>query len=174
MSKIVVATFENNEDAQRAARNVREEGLRTDDISIVTKTEENDRSMNGGMQTNANLAMTEQGVEQRRTDDVSDGILTGGVLGGIAGILLGAGTILIPGLGLIAAAGPITGILSGAVTGGIVGGLVDLGIPEEHSKVYEEEVRRGKVLFTMNAEENNIRRLTSILESNGGQSIDIH
>lgn len=174
MPKIVVATFENNEDAQRAARNVREEGLRTDDISIVTKTEENDENIHGGMQTNANLAMTEQGVEQRRTDDVSDGILTGGVLGGIAGILLGAGTILIPGLGLIAAAGPITGILSGAVTGGIVGGLVDLGIPEEHSKVYEEEVRRGKVLFTMNAEEKNIRRLTSILESNGGQSIDIH
>ena len=60
--------------------------------------------------------------------------------------------IAIPGLG-IAAAGPITGLIGGAATGGIIGGLIDLGIPEEESKRYETDVREGKVVFTMQTDE---------------------
>ncbi len=45
-----------------------------------------------------------------------EGTVTGGVLGGIAGLLAGAGALLIPGIGPIVAAGPF------ATTAGLVGG----------------------------------------------------
>jgi uncharacterized membrane protein len=172
MSKIVVATFQNYADAEKSARRVKEEGLRTDDISIITKTQGEGQQNWGGNGNNANVSMKEQGWNEGRRDDISDGIVAGGVLGGLAGILIGAGTMIIPGLGAIAAAGPITGLLSGAVTGGIVGGLVDLGIPEDQSKRYQDEVRKGKVLFSMNTEDNNVQRVTQILEKNGALRVD--
>jgi len=47
-------------------------------------------------------------------DNISDGVISGGILGGLAGLLIGAGSMVIPGLGIVAAAGPITGLVSGA------------------------------------------------------------
>lgn len=100
--------------------------------------------------------------------------MTGGVLGGLAGLLIGAGSMAIPGLGIIAAAGPITGLISGAVTGGIVGGLVDLGIPENRGRQYESDIRAGKILFTMKADDENIDSVASILRNNGAISVDTY
>lgn len=62
------------------------------------------------------------------------GATTGGVLGGTLGVLAGIGSLAIPGLGPLIAAGPIMAALSGAAAGaalgGITGALVGLGIPE--------------------------------------------
>lgn len=170
MSKMIVATFSNYTDAQRAARAIKERGLRTDDISIVTKQGKN-TDLDQGDVVDSSVTMSSHA---EHTDNISDGVITGGMLGGLAGLLLGAGSMVIPGLGVIAAAGPITGLLSGAVTGGIVGGLVDLGIPEEEGRAYEEQIKQGKVLFSMKTEEENIPNVTSILKSNAAQSVDTY
>ena len=164
MAKIVAAVFDNRSYAENAARQIKEQGLRTEDISIVAKENENDTGKEG-----ANLT-GRRGVN----DNISDGVMTGGVLGGLAGLLIGAGSMAIPGLGIVAAAGPITGLISGAVTGGIVGGLVDLGIPENRGRQYESDIKAGKILFTMKTEENNVNRVASILRNNGAISVDTY
>jgi len=82
--------------------------------------------------------------------------------------------MVVPGLGIVAAAGPITGLLSGAVTGGIVGGLIDLGIPEDKSKQYETDVKAGKVLFSMKVDENRINQVAEILRNNHAESVDTY
>lgn len=166
MAKTVVGLFDSQDHAETAARQIKDQGLRTDDISIVAK-----RSEEGGAGTEAKM------VNEHNTgvnDNISDGVISGGVLGGIAGLLLGAGSMMIPGLGIIAAAGPITGLLSGAVTGGIVGGLVDLGIPENRSRQYESEVKRGKVLFSMKTDEDKVDRISSILRNSGASGIEAY
>jgi uncharacterized membrane protein len=162
MSKTVVGLFDTQDHAETAARQVRDQGLRTDDISIVVKRGDVDEG--------------EHGAKMGRdvNDNISDGVVSGGVLGGIAGLLIGAGSMVIPGLGIIAAAGPITGLLSGAVTGGIVGGLIDLGIPENRSKEYESELKRGKVLFSMKTDEDKVSRITSILRNAGASSVETY
>ena len=152
MSKTVVGLFDNNRYAENAARQVKDQGLRTDDISIVAR----------------------QGDDDAVNDNISDGVLAGGVLGGLGGLLIGAGSMVIPGLGIIAAAGPITGLLSGVVTGGIVGGLVDLGIPENRGRQYETDVKAGKVLFSMRTDEEKVDRVAPILRSNGAISVDTY
>jgi len=172
MSKTIVAIFDNYRNAENAARQVKDHGLRTDDISIVAK--EGDTSSTGTTATMGNSGPhatmgTHSGA---KNDNISDGVVTGGILGGLAGLLIGAGSMIIPGLGIIAAAGPITGLLSGAVTGGIVGGLIDLGIPENRSRQYETDIRAGKVLFSMRTDEDKTEQIGSILRSNGAVSVD--
>ncbi|WHH57211.1 general stress protein [Petroclostridium sp. X23] len=165
MPKTIVGIFDSHDLAEKAARQVKDEGLRTDDISIVAKDGNQQDGATTGTFTNDNRSVN---------DNVSDGTVTGGVLGGLAGLLLGMGTMVIPGLGVIAAAGPIAGLLSGALTGGIVGGLVDLGIPEEAGREYEREVRRGKILWSMRTEEDNVDRISNILRTCGASNVEVH
>jgi len=161
MARTVVGVFESYDMAEKAANQIKERGLRTDDISIVAKSvsDDNDKSRDGAARGAIN-------------DNISDGVVTGGILGGLAGLLIGAGSMVIPGLGIIAAAGPITGLLSGAVTGGIVGGLVDLGIPESKSKQYESELKSGRILFSMRTDEDKVSSISNILYENGAKSVD--
>jgi len=193
MSKTVVAIFDSIDYAETAARQIKEQGLRTDDISIIARqgNEEGNGSdagagmvigtgenpsmqqkswAEGGFRASGNRDMRNNAIN----DNISDGVLSGGILGGLAGLLIGAGSLVIPGLGIIAAAGPVAGLLSGAVTGGIVGGLVDLGIPESDSRRYENNIRGGKVLFSMKTDEDKVSRITSILRNNGATNVDVH
>ncbi|HEX3030115.1 MAG TPA: hypothetical protein VHT34_12625 [Clostridia bacterium] len=168
MSKTIVAIFNNYNSAENAARQVKDQGLRTDDISIVAKQgDANDTGTTATMGTGTTATMG-----GAKNDNISDGVVTGGILGGLAGLLIGAGSMIIPGLGIIAAAGPITGLLSGAVTGGIVGGLIDLGIPENRSRQYETDIRAGKILFSMKTDEDKVDQIGSILRNNGAVSVD--
>lgn len=164
MGKTIAAVFDNYSFAEKAAREVRDQGLRTDDISIVAKQGDADDTGKG----------TTASMGKKVNDNISDGVVTGGILGGLAGLLIGAGSMVIPGLGIVAAAGPITGLLSGAVTGGIVGGLVDLGIPENRSRQYETDIKAGKILFSMRTDEDKVDRIGSILRSNGAVSVDVY
>lgn len=185
MSKTVVGLFDTQDHAEAAARRVKDQGLRTDDISIVAKRGDTgdpyDAGASGGIGYGGGRTGVDAdvgaGAESGRTgvnDNISDGVISGGLLGGIAGLLIGAGSMIIPGLGIIAAAGPITGLLSGAVTGGIVGGLIDLGIPESKSRQYESEVKQGKVLFSMKTDEDKADRVISILRSSGASNVEAY
>lgn len=160
MSRTVVGIFDSHMSAENAANQIKSQGLRTDDISIVAKDATNAQ----GEGTTATMGKT--------NDNISDGVVTGGIFGGLAGLLIGAGSMVVPGLGIIAAAGPITGLLSGAVTGGIVGGLVDLGIPENRSRQYESDIKSGKILFSMRTDDDKINRVASILKSNGASNVE--
>lgn len=174
MSKTIAAIFDNYSSAERAAHQIKEQGLRTEDISIVTKQGEEDNNAKGLFMGTGDLTanMTAGRNGGGINDNISNGVISGGILGGLAGLLIGAGSMVIPGLGIIAAAGPITGLISGAVTGGIVGGLIDLGIPENKSRQYETDIRAGKTLFSMKADDDKVEQISSILRDNGAVSVD--
>jgi predicted lipid-binding transport protein (Tim44 family) len=101
MKKTIVATFPFVVNAENSARQIRDSGMGTDDISIITK--QGDESKNSYTMESKNTT--------QRNDNISDGLFTGGMLGGLAGLLIGTGSIMIPGLGIVAAAGPIAGLL---------------------------------------------------------------
>jgi hypothetical protein len=62
------------------------------------------------------------------------GATTGGVIGGVLGWVAGIGTLAIPGVGPLVAAGPIVAALTGIGVGGTIGGiggvLIGMGFPE--------------------------------------------
>jgi hypothetical protein len=96
---------------------------------------------------------------------------TGGLLGGALGLLAGIGTLAIPGIGALIAAGPILATLSGAAVGatvgGITGALVGMGIPEYEAKLYEGKLRDGNILISVHAEDGNRRQLARKLLEQG-------
>ncbi len=73
----------------------------------------------------------------------------GGTVGAIAGVLAVAGTLAIPGLGIVLA-GPVAaglaGLGAGAATGGLIGALVGAGIPEERAKTYQTDIEKGGIV----------------------------
>ena len=104
------------------------------------------------------------------------GATTGGVLGGTLGVLAGIGTLALPGLGPLIAAGPIMAALSGAAAGaalgGIAGALVGLGLPELEAKQYEGKIKPGNILVSVHAENSEERaRAKQILQQGGATDV---
>ena len=75
--------------------------------------------------------------------------------------MAGVGTLAIPGVGPLIAAGPIMAALSGAAAGaafgGVAGALVGYGIPEYEAKRYEGKVREGNILISVHTEDHRAR-----------------
>ncbi|HHY33506.1 MAG TPA: Spo0E family sporulation regulatory protein-aspartic acid phosphatase [Firmicutes bacterium] len=160
----VIGTFDSRDKAERAVQELKQKGFGDDKVSIVAKEDR----MKGGDRGEGGLTMRGGG------DDLTGGTLTGGAIGGAAGILAGLGALAIPGIGPIVAAGPIAAGLTGAVTGGIVGGLVDLGIPEERGRYYESKVKEGKILAVVKADDNTVDDAKNVLAKFGASDIEIH
>jgi tetrahydromethanopterin S-methyltransferase subunit C len=82
-------------------------------------------------------------------------------VGAVLGLLAGIGSLAIPGVGPLIAAGPIMGALSGAAvgaaTGSLTGALVGLGIPEYEAKQYEGKIIGGSALISVHTESSEAR-----------------
>lgn len=86
----------------------------------------------------------------KAAEGVATGAAVGGITGAIAGVLRAAGTIALPGIGLVIA-GPIAaglaGLGAGGAAGGLIGGLIGAGIPEDRAKLYESDVKSGGIVM---------------------------
>jgi hypothetical protein len=106
------------------------------------------------------------------------GAATGGVLGGTLGLLAGIGTLAIPGVGPLIAAGPLLAALSGAAAGaavgGIAGGLIGMGIPELEAKRYENRIAEGNILISVHTtNSDDVKRAKEILERANAEDITV-
>ncbi|MED1862246.1 general stress protein [Fictibacillus nanhaiensis] len=138
----VVGVFRTEDDAIDAIKELREQGYSDNEISVIAKDKKEVKHIH-------------EETGSKAPEGAATGMATGGILGGLGGLLLGAGALAIPGIGPIVAAGPIAAALGGAAVGagagGIVGALVGLGIPENKAKEYEESVEEGDILVLVDA-----------------------
>ena len=109
-------------------------------------------------------------------EGTATGATAGGVLGGVLGLLAGIGTLAIPGLGILVAAGPLLATLSGmgvgASMGGLAGGLLGLGIPEYEAKRYEGHLGQGSILVAVHCENSDaVARAQDIMQTSGATDI---
>lgn len=151
--KSVIGVFSSKQEAEKAIQSLRQQGFKGEEINIISKEKRNGEYYD---------------------DDIADGALTGGTLGGIGGLILGAGALAIPGIGPVIAAGPIAAALSGAVAGGITGGLIDWGIPAEASSRYEQHVAQGNILAVIRTQEAKVQQAAQILRQNGAKDVESH
>jgi len=150
-------------DAERAVNNLMSAGFTSDDISVLMPDSKSTREFAHEKNTKA-------------PEGTTTGAATGGVIGGTLGLLAGIGTLAIPGVGPLIAAGPIMSALAGLGVGGAVGGLigamVGMGIPEYEAKRYEGWVKEGGVLLSVHCDTSDeIKRAKDILKSTGAQDI---
>jgi uncharacterized membrane protein len=154
LNKRIVGVFAAEYEASRAIEELKRQGCRTEDISIIARNKES-----------ADTLTDESGAQV--PEGITTGAATGGLLGGLTGLLMGIGALAIPGIGPIIAAGPLAATLAGAAigagSGGLVGGLIGLGIPEEEAKRYDNYVDEGHILVMVDVEgeekEEEVRRI---------------
>ncbi|GMA99389.1 general stress protein [Pelosinus sp. IPA-1] len=157
-NQTIIGVFESRDRAENAVNTLRQQGFTSEEINIVSKKQQH--------------ANTTQ--DETYDDDIVDGTLTGGTLGGIGGLLMGAGALLLPGIGPILAVGPITAAVGGAIAGGIAGGLIDWGIPAEASQRYEQEVAQGSILAIIRTDTTKVTSAAQILRQNGAKDVENH
>ncbi|MEW6031494.1 MAG: general stress protein [Bacillota bacterium] len=174
VSKTVVGVFKSKGQAEKAVEELRAAGVDHREISVVTRDERRERAEGGRGRREARDDEFEVADLDVQGQDVGEGVTWGGGLGGLAGILAGAGALAVPGIGPILAAGPLAAVLTGAVTGGIAGGLVDYGIPTERGRDLERKVKEGGILAVVRAPEDRADRVADILRRHGATDVESH
>lgn len=171
MARTVVAIFESYGNAEKAAHEIREKGLRTDNISIISKDSING-SYNNHSEKFGAISKNSFIIHRGKREKISDGIITGGIFGGIAGIIVGGGSMLIPGLEIVSAAGPITGLISGLLAGGVLGGLLDYKMTGKKTYEYNRLVSYGNAFFSMKVDEDRIEQIIQVLKANDALMVE--
>src|SRR5215218_9908135 len=119
MAKTIVGLFDTFPEAQGAVQDLVNKGFPRDNISIAAN--------------NAMGEYTQSSASSEEWSGTATGAAAGATIGGIGGLLVGLGTLAIPGVGPIVAAGPLiaalTGAGVGAMAGGLIGALTDIGVP---------------------------------------------
>lgn len=158
----VVASFKQYHDADRAIEQLDEHGFDEKQISAITQA----RVMESYLNRYNRLGW--------RT---VTGAVSGATLGGLTGLLVGLGTISVPGLGSLLVAGTIASVLSsggiGAAAGGLVGALVALGLPRQDAEMYHEDVREGAVLVAVHEDER-VQEASQVLQQSGADCVNIY
>ena len=139
----VFGIFATPTSAERAVDHLLSVGFRHADISVLLPDGESTRTFALEKHTKA-------------PEGAATGASAGGVVGGTLGLLAGLGTLAIPGVGPLLAAGPIMAALAGlgvgGAVGGLVGALVGTGIPEVEARRYETRIRAGNVLVSVHCD----------------------
>jgi len=159
----VFGIFQTRAQAEDAVNTLVENGFRAEDMSVLMADNVGTKDFAHEKHTKAPEAAT-------------TGAVAGGIAGGTLGLLAGLGTLAIPGVGPLLAAGPLVAALAGIGAGGTVGGLIaaliGLGIPEFEAKRYEGMIKDGRILFSVHCDNSEwTDRAKALLERAGAQSI---
>ncbi|MGQ0648940.1 MAG: general stress protein [Gemmatimonadaceae bacterium] len=139
----VFGLYATRADVEEAIEQLRLEGFRNADISVLMPDNQGTKDLAHEKATKA-------------PEGIAAGATSGAVLGGTLGWLVGIGALAIPGLGPFVAAGPIMAALGGvgvgATVGGLTGALVGIGIPEYEAKRYEGRIKGGNILVSVHSD----------------------
>ncbi len=177
MAKTVVGMFKSYAEAQHVVQDLMDSGFRRENISVVA----NDAARGAG------AGAREVGEHSKADEGAGAGAVGGSVIGGAAGLLIGAGLLAIPGIGPVLAAGPLAAAIGttaatvgagalgagiGAAAGGLVGGLVGSGVPDDDAHAYAEGVRRGNTLVSVSADDQMANTAHSIMQRHSALDMD--
>lgn len=166
---LILSIFNNKDDSDDAIDELKENDIDSKQISVIMKDKEMPKEMK---------------------DKIASSAKTGGIIGGIAGLLVGAGTIVIPALGAILVGGPIatafgltgaaatatttvTGGIAGALSGGLIGALIGLGLSKEEAQRYADEIKEGAILIGVTTSENREPEVKEILSNHNAEDIKV-
>lgn len=160
---VVLGIFRTRSELEKGISALQASGFRNGDVSALVPWPESSREF-------AHKAGS------KAPEGVTTGAAAGALAGGALGWLVGIGSLALPGLGPLLAAGPLVSILAGlgagSAVGGLTGGLIGMGFPEYEAKRYEGHIKDGGLLLSVHCNDSDWRdRAKDVLERNG--AIDI-
>ena len=101
---------------------------------------------------------------------------TAAILGELGGQVLAAIALVMPGIGPIVAAGPLSaglGEAAGHVAGSVASVLSGAGLTEERAEALQRAVESGAVLLGVHASEGEAAAIRDVLVASGGRDIEV-
>ena len=156
--RTIAHVYQTYAEATRVVQSLESAGIPHSDISIVSGDKTVGSTGYDSMgTTDTATGMTSGDPEQGAATGGGTGATIGTVLGGGAGLLAGIGSLAIPGIGPLVAAGwlvaALTGAGVGAAAGGLLGSLTGAGVSEADAQTYQEGVNSGGTLVTVRADD---------------------
>ncbi|MCG7346278.1 general stress protein [Sporosarcina sp. ACRSL] len=145
MKNHVIGVYETERQAAEVVEELKGKGYTTEEISVIAKNTKEPSEII-------------QEVKPSTKDGAIAGAATGGAIG-LAGVMAGLSTLLIPGVGAVLAAGPILTTIGGAVVGassgagGLKPALMEIGVPEDEAERYSTDVEDGNILVFLHPNE---------------------
>ena len=165
MTKAVYGIVRTHAEAASLIDKLRSGGFASAEVSILAPHNQQDQGLTVEKHT-------------KTLEGTATGATAGGVLGGVVGLLAGIGTLAIPGLGILVAAGPLLATLSGmgvgASVGGLAGGLIGIGIPEYDAKRYEGHLEQGGILLAVHCQDSEaVSRAQDVMQAGGATDVAV-
>lgn len=197
----VVGVFTNRSQAEKAAAKLRSKGVGEESISVVARegyihgddNDTNDSYVEMVKSTNHDEEIGDQEIYSERNTseeiksekitpaseagtrpDLATGTTAGGAIGGVTGLLAGAGLFTIPGVGPILALGPIVSGLAGAAAGGVTGSLVEMGLTKDRGDYYQAQVEQGGILTAVECDQSKINDIATVFRENGARDVETY
>ncbi len=159
---LVLALFRDRGRAARGAAAVRALGIDRADLSIVSRTHEDEGLFAREVGATPGAEIEDSRVAAR--------------LGELGGQILAAIAIVLPGIGPIVTAGPLSadlGEAAGHMAGGVASVLGRAGLPEARAAEWQQRVRRGEVLVGVHVREAEVETVGSALRQSGADEVEI-
>lgn len=153
MPRTLIALYDDVDDAHATVDALVENGFDRDAISLCMRD------------PRAKEPLVPEELRHEHEVEVAE---KGALVGGAAGLLAGAASVFLPGIGESMAVGPLvsalTGTAVGAGAGALIGSLVGMGVGEDEAHSYAEAVRRGGVLLVVRVPDDRWSLADDILE----------
>jgi len=163
-----LGVLSDRQQAEQAINELKASGFPMDNVSILAKDADKGEQISG-----AEISDHVGDKEINSANGIVSDTLAASLWGGI---LVGLGSIAIPGIGIMIAAGSAGVALAATVAstgvaaaniGALVRALSDLGIPEEDARVYSDRLLQGHYLVMVDGTQDEVRRAETIFSNQG-------
>lgn len=159
---LVLALFKSASAAAAAARAVHALGVDRDRISVVARNHDEEGALAEQMDASPGADIEDSRPAAR--------------LGELSGQVLAAIAIVLPGIGPIVTAGPLSaglGEAAGHVAGGVASALESAGVSTAHAETLEKEIEAGAILLGVHAAaEQDVAAISDALASSGASTVE--
>ncbi|MET0166493.1 MAG: hypothetical protein ABW318_16000 [Vicinamibacterales bacterium] len=159
---LALALFSNASNAAEAAGALHALGISKEHISVVAKSHADARTLADQMDATPGVDLEDSPTATR--------------LGELAGRVLAAIAVVMPGIGPIVAAGPLAaelGEAAGHVAGSLVTVLKSAGVAQERAEALQREVARGAILLGVHVAPPDVDRVRASLSAAGATELEI-
>jgi len=159
---LVLALFGSPAAAAAAARALHEFGVSRDAISVLSRSHDEEGALAEQMDASPGVDIEDSRAAAR--------------LGELSGQVLAAIAVVLPGIGPIVAAGPLSaglGEAAGHVAGGLASALKNAGVPSERADHIVQDIESGGVLLAVHAVPVDVDKIREVLASARPRELDV-
>jgi hypothetical protein len=159
-----IASLSTREDVEAAIKSLESSNFPIKQVTVVKQQLESG---------DEDIAVTQDKfIDSKSTSSSTKAAATAGAVGGVAGILMGLGALMLPGIGSIAVlgvnsalVGMATGGAYGVVAGTLMGAALGSDISEEESKQYGDRLAQGEYLMIIEGSKEELDLAKSVIKN---------